>query len=363
MTPFDFKPVLCIDSKFRGYFADNAWTLVVGAGISKGVVPDWRDLATAVVRQAYGTSLSDEQIHKLFEESGWSLDSWIQAAANAFVTRGKTLEEFKEVLEQEIYSIVRAKAKGLGLESYLTVVLNDPARASRDRIIEVCEFLENTFPDCSIFQVARALSAVSKQGHVPRAVLTFNADTLLETYLVLADRREHYLGPGPYGHPPNTFVQVTRSGASSEGKIPIIHCHGALSPKPMLNHPHRDSRDRLVFLEREYLAMANRMGSWGESMFMQLAHTSKMAFVGLSMSDSNIRRWMRAAHEEMLTDLDSYGAADTANPPHIWIRRKPSDAGVEQLLLPALRHLGVRPGWIDTWGHLQDGLKNLAACS
>lgn len=361
MQPFELKPVLCLDPKFRGYFADNTWTLVVGAGISKGIVPDWQDLAIAVVRHAYGTALSDQEIKKVFADSGWSTDSWIQAAANAFVATGNSLELFKDVLEEQIYSILRTKAKGLGLESYLTVVLNDPMRAPRDRVIQVCDFLESAFPDCSIFQVARALSGSCNYGHSPRAVLTFNADTLLETYLVLAARREHYLGPGPYGHPPYTFVQVTRSGPSSGGKIPIIHCHGALSPKPMLNRPHRDSRDRLVFLEREYLAMASREGAWGETMFLQLAHTSKMAFVGLSMSDSNIRRWMSAIHEETIADLQSYKVIDHANPPHLWIRSKPT-AAVEQLFLPSLRHLGIRPGWIDTWGHLEGGLRNLAAC-
>lgn len=362
MQSFDLKPVLCLDQKFRGHFADNAWTLVVGAGVSKEIVPDWQDLAIAVVRHAYGTALSYQEIQKVFKDSGWSMDSWIQAAANAFVAMGKSLEEFKDVLEEQIYSIVRTKAKGLGLESYLTVVLNDPTRAPRDRVIEVCDFLENAFPGCSVFQVARALSRICTHGHAPRAVLTFNADTLLETYLVLAARREHYQGPGPYAHPPYMFVQVTRSGPSSSGKIPIVHCHGALSPKPMLNHPHRESRDRLVFLEDEYLAMAGREGAWGETMFIQLAHTSKMAFVGLSMSDANIRRWMRAVHEEARADLRSYGVADHENPRHVWIRTKPA-APVDELFLPSLRHLGVRPGWIDTWGHLEGGLRNLTACN
>ena len=105
MHPFELKPVLCLDQKFRGYFADNAWTLVVGAGISKGIVPDWQDLAIAVVRHAYGTALSDQEIKKVFADSGWSMDSWIQAAANAFVATGNSLELFKDVLEEQIYSI------------------------------------------------------------------------------------------------------------------------------------------------------------------------------------------------------------------------------------------------------------------
>ena len=361
MTPSVLKPVLCDDIKFKGYLPDNAWTLVVGAGISRGIVPDWRALAIATVQHAYSTTMSADDLAKIFDASGWSMDSWIQAAANCFYASGKTAEDFKDILEQQIYSVVRSKARGLGLESYLTVVLNDPMQAPRDRVIEVCDFLEAAFPGCSLFQVARALLQIQKHGHLPRAVLTFNADTLLETYLVLAARRDHYRGPGPYGHPPYPFVQVTRSGASSSAKIPIIHCHGALSPKPMSHKPHRDSRDRLVFLEQEYLAMASREGAWGETMFIQLAHTTRMAFVGLSMSDSNIRRWMSAVHEENCADLRSYGVVDHANPLHIWIRSRPN-LEADNLFVPALRHLGIRPGWIASWNDLESAIKNLTAC-
>lgn len=362
MTTTLIRPVLCQDPKFRGYLGSNAWTLVVGAGISKGIVPDWQELAVDVVREAYDASLSKEDVQLLFKDSGWSMDSWIQAAANVYLSSGKPLDEFKHLLEKMIYSVVRDKAKGMGLESYLTAVLNEPTEAPRGRVIEVCDFLESAFPNCSLFQVARALQHCCNTGHSARAVLTFNADTLLETYIVLAARRKHYLGPGPYGHPPYEFVQVTRSGSTSAGKIPIIHCHGALSPKPMTGRPHRDSRDRLVFLEREYLAMASREGAWGETMFNQLAHTSKMVFVGLSMSDPNIRRWMNAVQEEKVSDLLSYGVVNQANPSHIWIRSRPKPP-LDSLFVPALVHLGIRPGWIDSWSHLEDGIGNLTASS
>ena len=92
MTGSLLKPVHCLDPKFRGHFSGNAWTLVVGAGISKGIASDWQDLAVAVVRQAYGTSLSTSDIQTVFKDSGWSMDSWIQAAANAFVASEIILE-------------------------------------------------------------------------------------------------------------------------------------------------------------------------------------------------------------------------------------------------------------------------------
>ena len=145
------RPVICDDQKFKGYLSPRSWTLCLGAGISKGIVPDWQDLAHNVVNIAFGTNLSATEFGKLVTDSAWTLDSWIQAAANKFIATGKSPSDFKDLIESELYSLVRAKARGLGLESYLTQVLSAPKSAPKDRVIEVCDFLENTFPRSSVF--------------------------------------------------------------------------------------------------------------------------------------------------------------------------------------------------------------------
>jgi hypothetical protein len=356
-----WRAVYCDSVKFKGYLAPKSWTLCVGAGISKGIVPDWHNLAHHVVNSAYNLSLSDDEFQKIVSEAGWSLDSWIQAAANKFQADGRESADFKSLIESQIYSIIRSKATGMGLSRYLIQVLSDPHSAPRDRVIEICDFLENTFSGSSLFQTGRALIQCEKSGTAPKAVLTFNADTLLETYINLNLRRTHYLGPGPYGHPEFPFVQVTRPVIKSGNNIPIIHCHGAIAPKDTGVHRHRDSRDRLIFLEQEYLDMASSRASWGESQFLFHAHSTKMVFLGLSMADSNIRKWMNGINIEKSRDLQLFGYEGIPNPHHVWIKPEPAAPQMKQVYLLSLLHLGVRPGWIKSWRDVEAALLNLSS--
>lgn len=354
-------PVIAIDPKFRGYLPDNGWTLCVGAGVSKGICPEWQDLAHNVVNEAFSISLSASDFSSLVVNSGWSLDSWIQASANEFIAKGKTHNEFNELIETELYSKIRKQSRGLGLEKYLIKVLNFPKNEPKDRVIEVCDFIENAFPNCSLLQVAGALVACSNKGHKPKSILTFNADTLLETYLDLRLRRDHYLGPGPHSHPQYPFVQVTRTSIASGNKIPIIHCHGAITPSYSKHKETRDSRDKLVFLEQEYLAMASNGAAWAETIFLFHAQSTKLAFIGMSMSDPNIRRWMNAITLERSKDKLVYGVTTVSNPDHIWINAKPTITPAQSIYLTSLRHLGIRPAWINSWSDIESGLKNLSA--
>lgn len=355
------RPVICDDKKFKGYLAPHAWTLCLGAGISKGIVPDWQSLAHKVVNEAFGTNLTEVEFLSTVAESGWTLDSWIQAAANKYHADKKTPSEFKSLIESELYSTIRTKADGLRLKKYLIQVLSDPKSAPKDRVIEVCDFLESTFSKSSIFQVGNALIKCVETNSAPKAVLTFNADTLLETYIDLKLRKAHYSGLGPYGHPVYPFVQVTRPSIKSGDKTPIIHCHGAIAPKEPTVRRHRDSRDRLVFLEQEYLAMAASQGAWGESEFLFHAHSTKMVFLGLSMSDTNIRKWMSGINAEKVRDLSIFGCDESPNPHHIWIKPEPASEALRSIYLVALQHLGVRPGWISSWNNVESALKNLAS--
>lgn len=356
-----WRAVYCNSVKFKGYLAPKSWTLCIGAGVSKGIVPDWHNLAHHVVNSAYDLNLDQDEFQKIVSESGWSLDSWIQAAANKFLADGRESADFKSLIESQIYSIIRSNATGMGLSRYLIQVLSDPHSAPRDRVIEICDFLENTFPNSSLFQTGRALIKCAKSGTAPKAVLTFNADTLLETYINLNLRREHYLGPGPYGHPEFPFVQVTRPVIKSGNNIQIIHCHGAIAPKDTEMLRHRDSRDRLVFLEQEYLDMATSRASWGESQFLFHAHSTKMVFLGLSMADSNIRKWMNGINIEKSRDLQLFGYDGIPNPHHVWIKPEPADPRMKQVYLLSLLHLGVRPGWIESWRDVETALLNLSS--
>jgi SIR2-like domain len=346
---------------FRGHFGSVSWTLCIGAGISRDISPTWFDLARNIVNDAFGSAYDGAAFEKLIQDSGWNLDAWIQAAANEHLRKGKAPADFADLIEDQLYSNIKAVASGTGLAKHLVRVLNHPTEASKKHVMQVCEFFETNFSNCSLLQLAHFLIEAEAKGKNPVSVLTFNADTLLETLIYLFLRRAHYLGPGPHGHPDFPYRPVQRPSDVPHAGIPICHCHGAITPRgPGIPRP-RDSRDRLIFLESEYLKVAAVSASWAATSFLYYAQTSRMVFVGLSMADANIRRWMNAANIENEHDLRLRASGSRVNPPHLWVSRKPSDPIQERIKLAALLHLGIRPAWIAAWGNLRAGLNNLAA--
>jgi hypothetical protein len=117
--------------KFRGCIAPGRWTLCVGAGISRGITPSWFDLTLEVVNKTFGTAYDRTAFERLVANIGWSLDAWIQAAANEFSISGRTVDQFNELLESILYAQIRRDAAGLPIEKYLLQVLNNPIRAEK----------------------------------------------------------------------------------------------------------------------------------------------------------------------------------------------------------------------------------------
>ena len=298
-------------------------------------------------------------------DSGWSLDAWIQAAANEFVLTGRTQEEFHDLIESLLYARLRTDVGGLTIAKDLLSVLNSPIRAEKNRVIEVCHFFEHTYGDSSLLGGARFLIKAAKANRKPYAIITFNADTLLETLIYLFLRRDHYRRPGPHGHPLYHYKSVNRPALIAynqyKEKTNIFHCHGTIMPRQIVPSRPKDARDRLVFLEQEYLRIASITASWPETLFLYHAQTTRMTFAGLSMSDANIRRWMRASETELSIDYERVFSGKRLNPEHFWITRQPSDPHLRRVKLVSMIHLGIRPAWINEWTDLEAALSNMLA--
>jgi hypothetical protein len=362
------KGLVAVDAtapKFRGCVAPGRWTLCLGAGISRGITPTWFDLTMAIVNMTFGSHYDRPAFEQLVATSGWSLDAWIQAAANEFVVSGRTLDEFNDLLESILYDQLRKDASGLPVSRHLLQVLNDPTRSEKNRIFDVCEFFESTYKGASLIGVVHFLIAAAKTGRKPYAIITFNADTLLETLIYLFLRRDHYKGPGPHGNPLYHYKSVNRPTLIAhhqyKEKTSIFHCHGTIMPRLAAPPRPKDSRDRLVFLEQEYLRIASTTASWPETLFLFHAQTTRMVFAGLSMSDANIRRWMRASETELSLDYARVFSGKRVNPEHLWITRKPADITLTRLKLVSMLHLGIRPAWINDWAELEEALCNMLA--
>jgi hypothetical protein len=346
--------------KFKGLAGSGRWTLCVGAGLSRGVAPTWFELTLRIVNEVFSTNYTNQNFGKLVQDTGWSLDAWIQAGANEYKLRGKTEADFIDLIESILYSNLRKAASGLPLENHLFQVLNNARTTPRVRVLEVCDFLESEFSQSSVLGVARFLIAAAKAGKTPYSVITFNADTLLETLVDLFLRRDHYLGPGPHSHPNYFYKPVRRPQDISSNKTFVFHCHGTIMPR-LLNSKklQSDGRDRLVFLEQEYLRIASTSASWPESLFQFHSQTTRMLFVGLSMSDANIRRWMATTNASVTPDYELLTKGQRVNPQHLWFTKKPSNLALQRLNLVSLLHLGIRPAWIEDWSQISQALSNI----
>jgi hypothetical protein len=209
------------------------------------------------------------------------------------------------------------------------------------------------------------LIKAAQRERKPHAIITFNADTFLETLIYLFLRRDHYRGPGPHAHPLYHYKAVNRPSLIAhhqyKQKTNIYHCHGTIMPPPGAPARVKDSRDRLIFLEQEYLRTASTSASWPETLFLFHAQTTRMIFAGLSMSDANIRRWMSASEAELALDHGHVFSGKRVNPEHLWITRKPTDATLARIELVSMIHLGIRPAWIAGWAEVELALSNLLA--
>jgi hypothetical protein len=94
-----FVAVQATNPKFRGCVAAGRWTWCLGAGISRGITPTWFELTRTIVNEAFGSNYDHATFEQAVGKPGWSLDAWIQAAANEFVASGKKLDEFHELIE------------------------------------------------------------------------------------------------------------------------------------------------------------------------------------------------------------------------------------------------------------------------
>jgi SIR2-like domain len=278
---------------------------------------------------------------------------------------GRTLEQFNDLIESLLYGGLRIDAGSLSIAKHLLNVLNSPIRAEKNRVIEVCDFFEHTYPNSSLLGVVRFLINAARANRKPHAIITFNADTLLETLIYLFLRRDHYRGPGPHGHPLYHYKSVNRpaliANHQHKEKTNIFHCHGTIMPKQAVPSRPKDSRDRLVFLEQEYLRIASTTASWPETLFLFHAQTTRMIFAGLSMSDANIRRWMSASETELSLDHELVFSGPRLNPKHFWVTRKPSNPELRRVKLVSMVHLGIRPAWIAEWAQLEAALSNMLA--
>jgi hypothetical protein len=218
------------------------------------------------------------------------------------------------------------------------------------------------------------------------AVLTTNADNLLEVYCQARAS----------GRRPLTMVDRASVGDHPE-KTPVYHLHGMLDarcenvmrvPSPCekvlrdLQEIDKGLLPSLVFRESEYYdTLASPTGFVNhipQSYFQRL----NVLFVGTSLDDLNIRRWLYTSFKERVGERTKYlreyycrkycdaeFEAEKESVRHFWLRSRyeKDEKGKERKISNELKELvelvmgklGVQLVWCDSYHELRDRLREL----
>ena len=248
--------------------------------------PDWNSF----VEQLVAKDIGDEKAHKLADKllSQYSPDALIQAAHDRL---GCDAIQFFEILSNELYRDLRARISTTEWELFTQMLSARLGEYRRSQWISYLQLIRNNHPSLSATKIAEIISGTLGTYIAPTAIISFNAEPILPS-LINAFSRINKLTTREAGENlSQQFDLITHSISNRKfPRIPYYFIHGLL-PIPSKVNKRRiiDSVDKLIFSESEYLQMANTAFSWQSSVFLENSATQSVVFIGVSLSDPNMR--------------------------------------------------------------------------
>ena len=337
------------------------WVLCIGAGVNAPVLPDWDNLVKTLIEETFGASFlatyGEIQVRK-----SWSADSWIQVCLNRFLDTGGTYEKFRSVLSDIIYHPLYI-GRSATERALLTKGFSRSGKLGKKEFFTFGDILIDAFKNTTVFALANILCEEKYAKKLPFAILNFNADIILDILVFILNKRNLAARNNNFDDPPLILNRISNRVAAQnyfrmfENRIPVYHIHGSVFPSDQ-HAKHAQQVSDLVFEENSYADMAQNAYAWGQTIFLSLCQDRQMVFLGLSMKDPNIRKWLifsQTQDNETLTDI---AQVKDFTGRHIWIDRA---AGTKDpLLLDYLtRHLGVKIATIHNWERVGPALKSL----
>ena len=186
-------------------------------------------------------------------------------------------------------------------------------------------------------------------------VITFNADDLLER----GANRDTDAGKEPVLFPVPRASLHPRYGECAFGKPPInvFHLHGFI---PFSQRYTRGAEDTLVFTDAEYWESVANPSSFANRVMTNALQDSKCIFVGMSMTDVNLMRWLGLMFNEFMADRRAHYAYAGKSPAyahkmarkalgrHFWICTRGDDPS--RLIASHLERRGVKTVTLSGWG-------------
>jgi hypothetical protein len=336
----------------KGKATNNGWALCIGAGTSLPIFPKWKDLVINLIKKDSNLkeiSSIDEII------SSFSFDALIQAASRI---HGTDENKFTQILSNELYEPLKSQVTAeewLSVCNIFTAITS--SRIKDPHWINYIKVRERLFKKTTAYSIAKIIIDSCKRDVAPAAILSFNAESLLYS-LINSFEREPHLGKVKKAGDLKVLIDLITVSISSKckGRIPYYFCHGALLSKLTKNKDFRlTSTSKLVFSESSYLQLANSSFSWQSINFLNICSTYTVIFIGVSLTDPNIRKWLTWIQNERNKDI----LEETDSTQHFWITKKTTYEDSMRWTEASVYHLGVRVIWINEWNETEIVLKNL----
>lgn len=328
---------------FLAQSADKAgWTLCIGAGTSVPIFPDWYSLSEQLAQQIVPDQPLDISAMKA---SGFSPDALIQMVKNSSELND---HDFAMRMSETLYANFKSQIDPNDWKAIAQILQSDmfshaPLRKWKTFIKYRDSVLQNT----TAYKLAPIILKAVEKDVAPKSILTFNAEPIFFTILnsFLLETRTDAV----HTVPKKLFCKIINSVSNQGSKqIPYIFCHGLL-PITKKVHKFSTSIDKLVFLEEEYLQLANNAFSWQSTTFLNICTTQHIVFIGTSLTDPNMRRWLSWVHTNRVSEMKQNGIDVKDSTQHYWIRTIPKDKSTIPWIESIVSHLGVRIIWIENW--------------
>lgn len=350
-TSDDIKSILCKEN----------WGICIGAGTSFPVFPTWNSLVKELISEDKSISNHDKISNSLLKQ--FSPDSLIQAVQNILNLSDL---EFAKLLSTELYKELKSNISPEEWNSVKIILESHNPHSEQDpnwnNFIKV---RERIFSKTSAYQIAKFVDTVIKEDLAPKCIISFNAESLLYS-LINSFQREPFLGRlKKKGELKKVLERITHTiSPERKGRIPYIYCHGLLlAPLSKIRSPLLTDNDKLVFSENAYLSLANNSYSWQSNEFINYCSKITLVFIGVSLTDPNMRRWLSWVHSLKLHELRQNKIVPEniihKVYSHFWINKEPKSTDEKKWIEACVQHLGVKVVWIRDWDKVGDKLNEM----
>lgn len=229
---------------------DNQLTLVCGAGVSRdSSIPAWNELLINILNEVFSNDCD------LNTESKVTAEDLLPLMPQSNLILGKYL---KMILKDDFYKVV---------QKHLYLYYNQ--NRDFEPIVQGTEAI-NYALETNMMKAIVELARPKRRGNSLESIITFNFDDLLEHALT----KNHI-----------EYCSIWKEGQTHGiNELPIYHVHGFLPNERDIKEPN------LVFSEEAYHSQFIDPYSWSNLIQLNTFSKNVCLFVGLSLSDPNLRR-------------------------------------------------------------------------